>query len=107
MSIRIRQAITVAAAGVAMIGTMHVAGAASAATALKKVAVTDAAHRAATTDTLQAKPCNKIRDCRRGYSDGFSTGSSCGKSRSSAARGFGHYQRGFDMGFERARDKFC
>ncbi|MEU8377623.1 hypothetical protein [Streptosporangium sp. NPDC048865] len=106
MSTRIRQAIMVAAAGAAMFGTTHVAGAASAATTLTKAAVTDASHRATTADRL-AKPCDKIKDCRRGYSDGYSTGSSCGKSRAGVARGFGHYQRGFDMGFERARDRFC
>lgn len=107
MSTTIRQAIAVTAAGIAMIGTMHVADAASAATASTKMAVTDASYRAATASKLQTKPCDKIQDCRRGYSDGYSTGSTCGKSRSGVSRGFGQYQRGFDKGFERARDKFC
>lgn len=111
MSTRIRQAIVVALAGVAMIGsgTMNTA---SAGTASTKTAVADASHRAATTIQLHAKPCHKDRSCKQGYSAGYSAGrASCSSDRRSrswqGSRGFGRFQRGFDMGFDRARSRFC
>lgn len=102
MSIGIRRAIVVGAATVAMVGggAMNTADAAS----------TGAASAKAPT-TSQTKPCQKDKNCARGYSDGYTAGvRSCkagGRGGGGGGGGFGEYQRGFDLGFKHARAKYC
>ncbi|MEV4748277.1 hypothetical protein AB0K21_18040 [Streptosporangium sp. NPDC049248] len=109
MSNRILQAIAIGATSVALIG--GAAGMAGATPTDPEAAVASPSYTATPSPN---KPCQKDKDCKKGYKDGYKAGkSSCksgeaqGRSGGQGSGGFGEYERGFDLGYDHARARYC
>ncbi|WP_157594300.1 hypothetical protein [Streptosporangium amethystogenes] len=107
MSNRILQTIAIGATSVALIGGL--AGMAGATPTAPEAVAAAPSHNATATPS-PTRPCQKDKDCKSGYKAGHKAGKNSCKSSTSGTQtpsGSAEYRRGFELGYQHARARYC